>query len=347
MLFSLENSTVYGSMCRVRGLCVVGLGLIGGSVLRAADAAGWEVWGSGIGSDAEAAAAGGYRVLDLPQALRQAAEVEALVLLAVPLPAVDEILIAVEEHAPAARLTDVISVKAPVADAVRRAAPRARYIGGHPMAGSAESGWKAGSAELFRGASWAISTTASGEDGSMDIDVWSEVATLALDCGAHVVPVEPAAHDAAVARISHLPHVLAAVLASVGTETGPLALTLAAGSFADGTRVAGSEPGLVLSMCEGNAAALLPALDEALGRLGAARGAFASTGSLEATIAAGHAARARWDEHRARQAASGVPVRIDLYAPEAPQALLGIGEQGGWITALRTGVAIAAVPRSA
>lgn len=334
-------------MCRVRGLCVIGLGLIGGSVLRAAAAAGWEVWGSSIGSDAEAAATSGYRVLDLPQALRQAAEVEALTLLAVPLPAVDEILTAVHEHAPTVRLTDVVSVKAPVMEAVLRKAPKARYIGGHPMAGSAESGWEAGSTELFRGAPWAISTTVSGGDGSMDIDVWSEVATLALDCGAHVVPVGPAAHDAAVARISHLPHVLAAVLASVGAEAGPLALTLAAGSFADGTRVAGSEPELVLSMCEGNAAALLPALDEALGRLGAARGAFASTRSLEATITGGHAARVRWDEHRARQAASGIPVHIDLHAPEAPQALLGVGEQGGWITALQAGVAIATVPRSA
>src|SRR5205807_3853563 len=141
----------------------------------------------------------------------------------------------------------------------------------------------AGSATLFHRAAWVVST-----DDTDDVELWSDVARLALDCGAHVVPAEAADHDAAVARVSHLPHVLAAVLASVGADGGPLAMALGAGSFSDGTRVAASAPELVRAMCEGNRDALLDAVDDALGRLGAARGSLASTGALAATLQAGH-----------------------------------------------------------
>jgi prephenate dehydrogenase len=71
-------------------------------------------------------------------------------------------------------------------------------------------------------------------------------------------------------------------------------MVLAAGSFADGTRVADTRPELVLAMCEGNRPALLAAVDDALGRLGAARGSLASTGGLAATVNAGHRGRQQW-----------------------------------------------------
>jgi len=153
--------------------------------------------------------------------------------------------------------------------------------------------------------------------------------------------VTPELHDAAVARISHLPHVLAAVLAAVGAEAGPLTLSLAAGSFTDGTRVAGTRVDLVRAMTEGNRAALLPALDAALGMLGAARGSLASTGSLAATIEAGHEARRAL---AALRAAASTSVRIDLRAPDAAEALLALGEQGGRITEVEGGAAIGRVP---
>ena len=82
-----------------------------------------------------------------------------------------------------------------------------------------------------------------------------------------------------------------------------LALSLAAGSFADGTRVAGTRPELVLAMCEGNRDALLAAVDDALGRLGAMRGALASTGGLAATVRAGHAAASAGRRRAARRRA--------------------------------------------
>jgi prephenate dehydrogenase len=160
--------------------------------------------------------------------------------------------------------------------------------------------------------------------------VWAQVAQLALDCGAHVVPAGAADHDAAVARVSHLPHVLAAVLASVGADGGPLAMALAAGSFTDGTRVAASAPELVRAMCEGNRDALLEAVDDALGRLGAARGSLASTGALSATLQAGHRARQIFEaRHR-----TGDTMNVDLATPDALRQLREIGRSGGRVVAV-------------
>ncbi|RKT52046.1 prephenate dehydrogenase [Saccharothrix australiensis] len=308
----------------MRDVCVVGLGLIGGSVLRAAVAAGRVAWGATASvQDAEAARADGFDVLDLGAALSLARERDALVVVAVPLPAVEEVL----RRVPAGvRLTDVVSVKGPVAEVVARVAPGARYVGGHPMAGTAESGWAAGRADLFHDAAWVVTA----EDGT-DLDVLTDVVGLALDARAHVVPATAAEHDAAVARISHLPHVLAAVLASVGADGGPLALALAAGSFGDGTRVAGSRPEGVRAMCEGNRAALLDAVDDALGRLGAARGSLASTGGLAKTIDAGHRARVALQEVRHADRAD---VTIDLTSPEALAALRALGSRGGRVVGL-------------
>ncbi|MFE9744059.1 prephenate dehydrogenase [Saccharothrix saharensis] len=319
-------------MSAVRSVCVVGLGLIGGSVLRAAAAAGRVTWGATASTaDAEAARQDGCDVLDLAAALDRAHSEDALVVIAVPLPAVEEVLRALPGNV---RLTDVVSVKGPVADLVRRVAPHARYVGGHPMAGTSSSGWAAGRADLFHDAAWVVTA----ED-DVDRDVLTDVIELALAAKAHVVPTTATEHDAAVARISHLPHLLAAVLASVGADGGPLALSLAAGSFGDGTRVAGSRPELVRAMCEGNRGALLDAVDDALGRLGAARGSLASTGGLAKTIEAGHAARRALVDKPTL-----TDLTIDLAAPDAPRTLRDLGGRGGRIVALNGTTALALTP---
>lgn len=283
-------------------MCVIGAGLIGGSLLRAAEKAGRGAWGACASErTAREAAADGYDVgTDLDAALARAGAQDALVVLAVPLPALPDVLRRVDRVAPGCRLTDAVSVKVATGDAVRRFAPRARYVGGHPMAGTAESGWGAGHAGLFADAAWVVVA-----DDGLDPEVWADVAELAWACGARVVPAAADEHDRAVARISHLPHLFAAVLAAVGAageapDGAPdaLALGLAASSFADGTRVAGTRPELVLAMCEGNRDALLAAVDEALGRLGAMRGALASTGGLAATVRAGHVAREQFQASR-------------------------------------------------
>jgi prephenate dehydrogenase len=309
-----------------RAVCVIGAGLIGGSLLRAADTAGRTVWGTSASTEtAKAARADGFDVdTDTDAALRRAADADALVVLAVPLPALPPVLRRIDAVAPTARLTDAVSVKVAVADAVARLAPRARYVGGHPMAGTTESGWAAGRAGLFADAAWVVAA-----DDGLDVAVWADVAELAWACGARVVPAAVDEHDLAVAKVSHLPHLVAAVLAAVGgNDDDDLAMALAASSFADGTRVAGTRPELVLAMCEGNRDALLAAVDEALGRFGVMRGALASTGGLVATVRAGHIARQRF------QARDPRPVRVRLSGTNPFPALRDIGRRGdavvGW-----------------
>lgn len=315
----------------MRPVCVIGLGLIGGSVLRAAARAGRTVFGA-----SDVAVADPRVEPTVAAALERAEREDALVVVAVPLPAVDEVLRLVAVHAPSCLLTDVVSVKEPVAEAVARRLPSARYAGGHPMAGRSESGWEAGSDDLFDGAAWVVTTE---EDGSPE--AWRAAVSLALDCGAHVVPTTAREHDAAVARISHLPHLLAAVLAATGVEGGSLALSLAAGSFRDGTRVMASRPELVLAMCEGNRGPLLDAVDEALGRLGAARGSLASTGGLAATIRAGHEARLALEDLRD---ADSEEIPIDLTDPEAFETLRELGTAGGRVLRMDGDTVTGALP---
>jgi prephenate dehydrogenase len=325
----------------VRPVCVIGLGLIGGSVLRAALTAGRNGWGaSASAEDTEAAGADGFPVEStVDAALARAARQDAIVVVAVPLPAVDGVLQRVAALAPDCLLTDVVSVKSPVLASVRRILPAARYAGGHPMAGASVSGWAAGSARLFERASWVVTV-----EPDTDLDTWRSVAELALDCGARVVPASGREHDAAVARVSHLPHVLAAVLAATGADGGPLAMALAAGSFTDGTRVAGSRAELVLAMCEGNRDRLLEAVDDALGRLGVARGALASTGSLRATVTAGNTGRTALDQLRGGHRTL---TKIDLTGPQVRDELETIGRQGGWIIGFEADAALVELPKAA
>ncbi|MCV7088502.1 prephenate dehydrogenase [Mycobacterium interjectum] len=272
-------------------MCVLGLGLIGGSIMRATTAAGRDVFGYNRSVEgAHAASADGFDAsTDLTQTLTRAADTGALIVLAVPMPALAGLLAHVSELAPDCPLTDVTSVKSAVLDAVAAAGLLERFVGGHPMTGTADSGWAAGYAGLFTRAPWVVSV-----DDHVDPRIWSMVMQLALDCGALVVPAKSDEHDAAAAAISHLPHLLAEPLAVTAGEV-PLAFALAAGSFRDGTRVAGTAPELVRAMCESNSAQLLPELDQVIELLVRARESLASHNTLADLIDAGHAARTRYD----------------------------------------------------
>ena len=308
-------------------LCVLGLGLIGGSLLRAA-AGTRQVsgWSPGAGTRESARQAGFQVHEDLDTALSTTAEREGLVVLAAPLTAFAELLRRVHAVAPGVMLTDVGSVKAPVAAQVADCAPAVRFIGSHPMAGTQFSGWAAGRGDLFDGAAWVTCLT---EDS--DLPTWRVVAELALAMGSRVVPADAEAHDDAVARISHLPHLLALALAQVGAEGGSLALSLAASSFADGTRVAATRPELIRAMCETNRHALIGALNEALGILGVARASLASSGSLAKITEFGHAAREQFE------ARGGDLEEAELTGTDLVEQLLSVGASGGYVSAVLPG----------
>ena len=270
---------------------MLGLGLIGGSIMRATKAAGREVFGYNRSVEgAQAAVADGFDAsTNLNDTLTRAADTGALIVLAVPMPALGGMLAHISESAPECPLTDVTSVKSAVVEEVAAAGLQERFVGGHPMTGTADSGWAAGYAGLFTRAPWVISV-----DDRVDPNVWAMVMTLALDCGAFVVPAKSDEHDAAAAAISHLPHLLAEALAVIAGEV-PLAFGLAAGSFRDGTRVAGTAPDLVRAMCEGNSGQLVPALDRVIELLGRASESLAHQDSVADLVEAGHAARTRYD----------------------------------------------------
>jgi prephenate dehydrogenase len=300
----------------------LGLGLIGGSVMRAAAAAGREVFGYNRSVEAvTAATADGYDATEnLDEVLSAAAASNALIVLAVPVPALSQMLARIRDVAPQCPLTDVTSVKSCVVEEVRAVGLLERFVGGHPMAGTAHSGWVAGDAQLFVGAPWVVSV-----DDHVDPAVWTLVADLALDCGAVVVPARSDEHDAAAATISHLPHLLAEALATTAGEV-PLAFALAAGSFRDGTRVAATAPDLVRAMCEANADQVLPVLDRALDLLKLAREALAEGNPLTELVDSGHAARVRYDSF-SRPAIVATVIGADNWRDE----LAAAGRAGGVI----------------
>src|SRR5918998_4785827 len=252
---------------------VVGVGQLGGSLAAALAAAGREVTGWDVDPAArEAAAARGVRI---------ARELTGVVVLAVPLPAMAGALAGLDVD-PDATVTDLGSVKLPVL-ADLGSAYGTRYVGGHPMCGTERSGHRATDPGLFAGARWALCV----EPGT-ELPRWLRVAEVALAVGAEVVPVTAAEHDDAVAAISHVPHLLAAALAAAAGEAGPLALSLAAGSFRDGTRVIGSDPGFVTAMVTGNAGPTSVALDRVRRQLERPWPDLVAAGHAVRTFAPGH-----------------------------------------------------------
>ena len=303
-------------------MCVLGLGLIGGSIMRAAAGAGREVFGYNRSVEgAHGAKSDGYDAsTDLNETLARAAACDALIVLAVPMPALQNMLAHICETAPDCPLTDVTSVKQAVLDEVVAAGLLPRFVGGHPMTGTAHSGWTAGHGGLFNRAPWVVSV-----DDHVDPWVWSMVTELALDCGAMVVPARSDEHDAAAAAISHLPHLLAEALAITAAEM-PLAFALAAGSFRDATRVAGTAPELVRAMCEANTGQLVPAADRVIDLLSRARDSLAHHGSVADLVDQGHAARVRYESFP-RSDVIGVIVGDDGWR----QQLAAAGRAGGVI----------------
>ena len=316
-------------MARVR-IAVVGLGLIGGSALRALAGAGHTVFGydsdpstRAMARTAAARAPAGGR-WQVAGALADAVSGADLVLLAVPLNAVSGVLDDLAGRGYAGLVTDVTSVKEPVRDLVAVRAHRfgrlAGFVGGHPMAGRESAGFAAAQATLFTGCAWVLCL----EPGETDLGDWLTLAALVTTLGARVVPATAAEHDRAVAAVSHVPHLLASALAALAGGD-PLALTLGAGSFRDGTRVAATAPAMTSLMCGGNAAAVRTALDTLLDNLGEARSALDQedpVAALRAWFGTGSAVRAAWP-----------PAPSDAVTlPAKAEVLLRLGRAGGWVT---------------
>jgi prephenate dehydrogenase len=137
-------------------------------------------------------------------------------------------------------VTDVGSVKQPVVQKLGSIfRGRAEFIGSHPMAGSDQAGLEAARGDLFVGAV----TILTPEEGMRKEPV-EALANFWRSVGCRVAIATPRAHDEAVALISHLPHLAAAVLVQIAMRENPAALDWRGNGFLDTTRVASGPPGM-------------------------------------------------------------------------------------------------------
>jgi prephenate dehydrogenase len=169
-------------------------------------------------------------------------------------------------------VTDVGSVKThPLSEVAGTVEPDqlSRYVGSHPMAGSERSGPLAASAALFDGRPWAVTPHASSSAGALGL-----VEALATLCGAAVVRLTPEEHDQAVARTSHLPHLMAVLMAGQLADAPDDHLALSGQGVRDVTRVASSDPAMWQQIVAANAEAVLEQLDQVRTRLDDLMGAI-------------------------------------------------------------------------
>ena len=226
----------------IRQLAIVGVGLLGGSVAKAARLGGLAHRIVGIGRDA-----GRLRpalddgTLDLAVTELDAGVREAdFVLLAAPVLTIEGLLERVWRAAPdGALITDVGSTKRNIVRAAERlAATRSlSFVGSHPLAGSEQAGYRVARADLFRGATVVVTPTEATELGALKktTEFWEAL-------GARVSSLDPETHDRTVAAISHLPHLIACALVDGAARVEPSALELAARGFRDTTRIAAGDP---------------------------------------------------------------------------------------------------------
>lgn len=225
---------------------VVGTGLLGTSVALACRRAGLEVLLADTSPDNLRTASGlgagrPRRDDDRPQ----------LVVVAVP-PDLIAIEVAAALERTGAVVTDVGSIKSePLRGVAELGGDVGRYVGSHPMAGSERSGPLAASAAMFDGRPWAVTPHADADPAAVAL-----VESLAEVCGAAVVRMDPEEHDHAVARTSHLPHLLAVLVAGRLVHAPPAHLALSGQGVRDVTRVAGGDPELWQQIIALNAGAL-------------------------------------------------------------------------------------------
>jgi prephenate dehydrogenase len=184
----------------------------------------------------------------------------------------------------AAVVTDVGSVKSGPLGQVAGEPGAERYVGSHPMAGSERSGPLAASAALFDGRPWAVTP----HDGSTPEAV-AIVEELAVLCGGVPVRLDPLDHDRAVARTSHVPHLLSSLVAARLAEAPGDHLALSGQGVRDVTRVAAGDPRLYGQIVTANAEAVLALLGEVRAELEQVIGALSGGDrvALEALLGRG------------------------------------------------------------
>ncbi|MGW0436333.1 prephenate dehydrogenase [Micromonospora sp. NPDC003197] len=218
-------------------VAVVGTGLIGGSILLRLQEAGLDV--RGWDPDPSTRDFARQQGLTFAETLTDAVRDRDVVFLGGPLSSLPDTLVKVAKMTDdRCVITDVGSTKSGVAAYAVETGLAHRFVPGHPMAGTERAGLTAAIPALFDGAAWVLCPSPDGL-----ISQFRTLAQLFIEVfAARIVPMDPAVHDAVVALSSHIPHLLAGSLAGAAARSpvSEAILGLAAGSFRDGTRVAGT-----------------------------------------------------------------------------------------------------------
>jgi len=222
---------------------VVGVGLIGGSfaaALRQRRLAGRVL---GVGRrPAALAQALQMGLIDEAVSLEQAAQQADLILLAVPVGSTGAVLQVLRPQLrPGTIVTDAGSTKADVVEAARQALGDRvhQFIPGHPIAGAETTGPQGADPDLYQGRSVVLTPLAENSEADRQ-----RLRRLWEACGARVIAMDPAAHDAALASVSHVPHFLSSVfMAQVAAAAdADTRMALAGTGFRDFTRIAAGSP---------------------------------------------------------------------------------------------------------
>jgi prephenate dehydrogenase len=279
-------------------VAIIGVGLIGGSfalALKAAGACGHVVGAGRSAANVKLALERGIVDSVAPDAVAAAHGAD-LVLVAAPVAQFPKIFKDVSSVlSPRTVVTDGGSTKRDVVAAARSGLGRkiAQFVPAHPVAGAEKSGAAAASADLFRGKRVILTPLAENADSSVrKIDAaWSA-------CGARITRMAPEAHDALLAAVSHLPHLLAfALVHEIAARENPAELfALAAGGFRDFTRIASSHPEMWRDICIANRDHLLQELQAYERELGSIRRLLEASDAagLEKLFAEARAARDKW-----------------------------------------------------
>ena len=257
-------------------LSIVGLGLLGGSVAKAARAASLaqEIVGVGRNPKSLEPALRARAVDRITTDLSEAVSGADMIVLATPVATLEGQLPAVWQAASShALLTDVGSTKATIvktAEALGASRPLS-FVGSHPMAGSNLSGFSVARADLFSGATVILTPTdrTPSEAVKCVTEFWEAM-------GGRVTVMDPATHDRAVAAISHLPHLVVDALVAAVVDMDPRFLDVAARGFKDTTRIAASDPAVWREIFQQNREALGEALAAFRGALGRLEGILAA-----------------------------------------------------------------------
>jgi len=269
---------------------ILGTGLLGASVGLALRSQGWSVSGWDPNPDALAQAVGRGAI---ETRLAGPTTVDSdLIVLAAPPEAVIETLLAMDTGS---LVTDIAGVKVPV---IAAADHLPHFVGGHPMAGGETSGPALAASSLFQGATWVLTS-----DGADEHDL-ETVFAIVGSFGANPVIMTAQEHDEAVARVSHLPHILAATLMSLA-ESDPVTLGLAGGGFRDLTRIAAGDSRWWAEVLAANSSQVAASIDELQQSLATWKETLATGGGLAARLDSARAARLSLGEHN-------TPVRVVL-----------------------------------